>query len=90
MVRPESLEVTPPDVTRSGAVLRGRVIGLSFMGNHTRITLETAAGAIVVHRAYQSGAIDEDRSPGIGEEACVWWAPDQSTILASRSGGENG
>ena len=37
--------------------------GISFMGNHTRITVETAAGALVVHRAHQSGATDDATSP---------------------------
>ena len=89
MVRPEVLEVTGPHESRSGCLLPGRVVGTSFMGNHTRITLETAAGALVVHRAHQSGAVDDERSPGIGEEACVWWATEQSTILALTSGGAN-
>ncbi|HKZ90801.1 MAG TPA: ABC transporter ATP-binding protein [Candidatus Limnocylindrales bacterium] len=89
MVRPEVLEVTGPQEGRAGCLLPGRVVGMSFMGNHTRITLETAAGALVVHRAHQSGAFYDERSPGIGEEACVWWATEQSTILTSTSGGEN-
>ena len=89
MVRPEVLEVTGPQEGRAGCLLPGRVVGMSFMGNHTRITLETAAGALVVHRAHPSGAFYDERSPGIGEEACVWWATEQSTILTSTSGGEN-
>jgi spermidine/putrescine transport system ATP-binding protein len=88
MVRPEVLEVIDAGERREGASLTGRVVGISFMGNHTRITLETAAGALVVHRAHRSGATGEDRSPGIGEEACVWWATEQATILATNSGGE--
>jgi hypothetical protein len=59
-------------------------VGISFMGNHTRITLETAAGALVVHRAHQSGAMDDPQTPGIGEEACVWWATERSMILTSQ------
>jgi spermidine/putrescine transport system ATP-binding protein len=83
MVRPEVLEVTGSREARSGCQLPGRVVGTSFMGNHTRITLETAAGALVVRRAHHSGARDDERSFGIGEEACVWWATEQSTILAA-------
>jgi spermidine/putrescine transport system ATP-binding protein len=82
MVRPEVLEVTRTTDQRKGCSLPGRVAGVSFMGNHTRITLETAAGALVVHRAHRSGATDDDWSPGIGEEACVWWTVEQATILA--------
>ena len=45
------------------------------MGNHTRITVETAAGALVVHRASPERRADDEAVPGgIGEEACVWWA----------------
>jgi spermidine/putrescine transport system ATP-binding protein len=87
MVRPEVLEVSGPRDGRPGCLLPGRVVGISFMGNHTRITLETAAGALVVHRAHQSGALDDGRSPGIGEEACVWWATEHSTVFAATSGG---
>jgi hypothetical protein len=89
MVRPEVLEVIAPDEDRPGCRLPARVVGISFMGNHTRITLETAAGALVVHRAHQSGAMDDPRSPGVGEEACVWWATERSTILAPKPGGEH-
>jgi spermidine/putrescine transport system ATP-binding protein len=89
MVRPESLQLAPPQDDRRGCLLPGRVVGISFMGNHTRYTLETAAGALVVHRAHHSGAADDEGSPAMGEEACVWWAVEQSTILAATSGGEN-
>jgi spermidine/putrescine transport system ATP-binding protein len=89
MVRPEVLEVGGSDESRPGCQLPGRVVGISFMGNHTRITLETAAGALVVHRAHMSGATEDPRTPGLGEEACVWWATERSTILASKPGGEH-
>jgi len=89
MVRPEVLEVSGLDESRAGCQLPGRIVGISFMGNHTRITLETTAGALVVHRAHQSGAMDDPRSPGLGEEACVWWATERSTVLATKPGGEH-
>jgi spermidine/putrescine transport system ATP-binding protein len=89
MLRPEALEVTEPNASRTGCQLPGRIAGISFMGNHTRITLETAVGALVVHRAHLGGATEDPRTPGLGEEACVWWATERSTILASTPGGEH-
>jgi spermidine/putrescine transport system ATP-binding protein len=89
MLRPEALEVTAAVADLRGCRLSGRVVGIAFMGNHTRITLETAAGALVVHRAHQSGATDEPWTPGIGEEACVWWATERSTVMAPKQGGEH-
>lgn len=88
MVRPEALEVGPIDEAPDGA-LRGRISQVAFMGNHTRITLDTAAGALVVHRSH-SGGVRADVIPGRpGEEACVWWPTEMATILKSPQGEGN-
>jgi spermidine/putrescine transport system ATP-binding protein len=81
MLRPESLEIGP--VERSpGAALNARILGSSFLGNHTRVTVGTAAGALVVHRLHGGGA--EARGPAgqIDEEACVWWSPTAAIVMA--------
>jgi spermidine/putrescine transport system ATP-binding protein len=87
MIRPEALEIGTSDTpTPPGPCLRGRITGIAFMGNHTRITVEAAAGTIVVHRPHGRG--DHDAGHGeIGEEASVWWPIELGTILASDTGG---
>lgn len=89
MVRPEALDVAPVGQSEPSPSLRGRIAGLSFMGNHTRITIDTAAGALVVHRPHVRGADEIDRLGRIGEEACVWWPTELATVLISDSGGGN-
>jgi spermidine/putrescine transport system ATP-binding protein len=85
MVRPEALEVCRPDTAPAHA-LRGRITQSAFMGNHTRITIDTAAGALVVHRSH-AGAVSDDAQPGRpGEEACVWWPTDLATVLEAPEG----
>ena len=86
MVRPEWLEVRAPGAVAGAAAeasLLGRISHVAFLGNHTRITIDTAAGALAVHRAHHSGAADERFEARVGEEACVWWPVETATILAS-------
>ena len=87
MVRPESVEVALADGSRAG--LRGSVTHIAFMGNHTRITVDTAAGAIVVHRPHRSGAEELIQDGWLGMEVCLWWALDAATILEADSRGNN-
>ena len=82
MIRPEAIEVGPVEAGRAGS-LKGRVSQVAFLGNHTRITIDTAAGALVVHRPYRSGAAEEQFEARLGEEACLWWPVEIATILTS-------
>jgi len=85
MVRPEALEVGPLG-SAPEAALRGTISQVAFMGNHTRITVDTAAGALVVHRSH-SGGVRDDVQPGRpGEEACLWWPIEMATVLESPNG----
>jgi spermidine/putrescine transport system ATP-binding protein len=81
MVRPESLELgaSPDDPSRPG--LRGRITHVAFLGNHMRITVDTAAGAIVVHRPHQTGAGELTQDESLEMEVCIWWADDAAMIL---------
>ena len=88
MVRPEALSVGPP-ASAPATALRGSISQVAFMGNHTRITVDTAAGALVVHQSHTGGAGD-DVTPGRpGEEASVWWAVDTATVLEPPEGDAN-
>ena len=88
MVRPEALEVGPLG-SAPEAVLQGTISQVAFMGNHTRITVDTAAGALVVHRSHSGGVGDDVQTGRPGEEACVWWPLDMATVLESPEGDGN-
>ena len=81
MLRPESLVVGPVG-SAPGPAIKGRIRGLAFMGNHTRVTVSTAAGALVVHRLDPGGAGPGVLEGQIDEEACVWWSPTEAIVMA--------
>ncbi|CAN5543782.1 ABC transporter ATP-binding protein [soil metagenome] len=85
MLRPEAVSIGPVAAGPEHA-LRGRVAQAAFMGNHTLITVDTAAGALVVHRPHPGGVDEADLEGHPGEEVCVWWSPDMATVLESPTG----
>lgn len=91
MIRPEALEIGSIDDASKQRGLRGRISNIAFLGNHTRITVDTAAGAIVVQRPHHHGVDDVAPMGRLGTEACLWWADDVGTILeADTRGGNDG
>ncbi len=85
MVRPESLVVGPVG-SAPGEAIAARVQRMAFMGNHTRVTVSTAAGALVVHRLHESGASPGTLDGQLDEEACVWWSPQEAIVLEAQEG----
>ena len=60
--------------------IRGRIANISFLGNHTRITVATGAGDVVVVRPHgTSQPTDVER--GLGEEVCVWWLAEHAALI---------
>jgi ABC-type Fe3+/spermidine/putrescine transport system ATPase subunit len=86
MVRPESVAVDL--VSRAGdrpGGIRGRVMNVAFMGNHTRFTVQTDAGTLVAIRFHESDEkLHEEEM--VDREVAVWWDPGSSTVVAA--GGE--
>ena len=85
MVRPESVSVGTSPPSRNGplAIVGGRTTHVAFMGNHTRITVQTDAGILVALRFHESderGTIEEEM---IDREVNVWWDPRVSTVVAA-------
>jgi len=81
MVRPESVRVSaapPPD---GSAALRGRVVGVSFLGSYTRVTVETAAGPIVAAPPTSDGSRSAALDGLLDQEVCVWWLPADSVVM---------
>ena len=83
-VRPESVAVgrTPPSGSAPAAVIAGRATNVAFMGNHTRITVQTDAGVLVALRFHESDerAVEEAM---VDREVQVWWDPRESTVVAA-------
>jgi spermidine/putrescine transport system ATP-binding protein len=83
MVRPESVAVAGSVRARpsSSAVIAGRTTNVAFMGNHTRITVQTDAGTLVSIRFHESdeGGAEEEM---VDREVQVWWDPRESTVVA--------
>jgi spermidine/putrescine transport system ATP-binding protein len=83
MIRPESVAVAEsvPDRSSTTAAIAGRATNVAFMGNHTRITVQTDAGTLVSIRFHESDtrAVEEEM---VDREVHVWWDPRESTVVA--------
>ncbi|HEX8938936.1 MAG TPA: ABC transporter ATP-binding protein [Candidatus Limnocylindrales bacterium] len=85
MIRPESIDVGRE--VRAGeaeglAVLRGRVVGVSFLGAYTRVTVQTAVGPIVSTRFHAAGPASRAFEELLDQEVCVWWSPTDAVVTA--------
>jgi len=83
MIRPESVAVgqAPPPGPAPAAVIAGRATNVAFMGNHTRITVQTDAGVLVALRFHESDERTGEEEM-VDREVQVWWDPRESTIVA--------
>ena len=84
MVRPESLGVgrQAPSGPVAPAVLTGRTTHIAFMGNHTRITVQTDAGILVCLRFHGESGEQAAEEEMLDREVQVWWDPRESTVVA--------
>jgi spermidine/putrescine transport system ATP-binding protein len=83
MIRPEAVGVGRQARNGTGptVVIPGRATNVAFMGNHTRITVETDAGVLVALRFRgdsDEGAVEEEM---LDREVQVWWDPRESTVV---------
>jgi spermidine/putrescine transport system ATP-binding protein len=91
MIRPESVAVgrqAPAGGTRA-VIIPGRATNVAFMGNHTRITVQTDAGILVALRFHgdsDQGAVEEEM---LDREVHVWWDPRESTVVRAGDLGES-
>jgi len=83
MVRPESVAVGLTGLAGAKpAVIRGRTTNVAFMGNHTRITVQTDAGTLVAIRFHESDEkVHEEEM--VDRDVEVWWDPGASTVVAA-------
>jgi spermidine/putrescine transport system ATP-binding protein len=80
MIRPEFLHLR--DRAEEGVRgIPGEVVGVAFLGNHTRINVSTGAGDIVVVQPHGARSRTSDHSPALGGEVCVWWLPENGALI---------
>jgi ABC-type Fe3+/spermidine/putrescine transport system ATPase subunit len=85
MIRPESVGVgrQAPGGSTPTVVIDGRATNVAFMGNHTRITVQTDAGILVAlrfHGESDEHAVEEEM---LDQEVHVWWDPRESTVVTA-------
>ncbi len=85
MIRPESVRVgdDAPAGATPAVVIGGRATNVAFMGNHTRITVQTDAGILVAlrfHGESDEQAVEEEM---LDREVHVWWDPRESTVVTA-------
>jgi spermidine/putrescine transport system ATP-binding protein len=82
MIRPESVHVDGAHPGDDVAALPGRVVGVSFLGAYTRLTIDTAAGRIVAAPPNVEGSRSAARSDLLDEEVWVWWSPSDAVVTS--------
>ena len=82
MVRPEFLALRGRSTRRTRPQrLTGRIVNVAFLGNHTRITVATDAGDVVVVRPHGTRDPTTDTQRDLGEEVCVWWRAENAALI---------
>ena len=85
MIRPESVGVgrDAPAGPTPTAVIAGRATHVAFMGNHTRITVQTDAGILVALRFHGESDEQTAQEEMLDREVHVWWDPRESTVVTA-------
>src|SRR3954469_535877 len=81
MVRPEFMKLRSADSTDPGRGLPGTIANVAFLGNHTRVTVTTPVGEVVVVRPHGTLDPSNDGQPVLGEEVCVWWRAENAALI---------
>jgi spermidine/putrescine transport system ATP-binding protein len=94
MIRPESLGLRPVGTESADPGIVGRIANIAFMGNHTRITVATGSGDLVVMRPQGMGARSAGPIGEVAQEVCVWWSASDAALIGdsenTRGGGLGG
>jgi spermidine/putrescine transport system ATP-binding protein len=85
MIRPESVGVArhAPAGQAPVVVIPGRATHVAFMGNHTRITVQTDAGILVALRFHGESDEQAAEEEMLDREVHVWWDPRESTVVTA-------
>jgi len=80
MIRPESMRVGAEPPPGDTAALRGRVVGVSFLGAYTRLTVDTVAGRLVAAPPNAEGSRSAAHAELLDREVWVWWWPGDAVV----------
>jgi spermidine/putrescine transport system ATP-binding protein len=85
MIRPESVGVSrhAPAGQAPAVVIAGLATHVAFMGNHTRITVQTDAGILVALRFHGESDEQAAEEEMLDREVHVWWDPRESTVVTA-------
>ena len=64
-------------------MIGGRATNVAFMGNHTRITVQTDAGILVAIRFHGESDEQSVEEEMLDREVHVWWDPRESTVVTA-------
>ena len=81
MVRPEFLNLRSVDAPGPVSCLLGKVVNIAFLGNHTRITVTSTAGDVVVVKPHGTRDPTTKAQHELGEEVCVWWLTENAALI---------
>jgi spermidine/putrescine transport system ATP-binding protein len=81
MVRPEFLKLRSMDSASPVRGLPGKVVNVAFLGNHTRITVTSTAGDVVVVLPHGTRDPTTNAQHELGEEVCVWWLTENAALI---------
>jgi spermidine/putrescine transport system ATP-binding protein len=81
MVRPEFLNLRSMDAAGPVSGIPGKVVNVAFLGNHTRITVTTTAGDVVVVMPHGTRDPTTNAQHELGEEVCVWWRTENAALI---------
>ena len=81
MIRPEFLSLRSADAPELPPGIAGRISNIAFLGNHTRITVASTAGELVMVSPHGSQAFSTDVERTLGEEVGVWWLPENAASI---------
>jgi spermidine/putrescine transport system ATP-binding protein len=81
MVRPESMRVEAQRPSGDVAAISGRVVGVSFLGAYTRLTVDTTAGRLVAAPPNVEGLRSAAHADLLDREVWVWWWPGDAVVV---------
>ena len=81
MVRPEFMQLRAVDDSDPVRGVPGRIANVAFLGNHTRITVTTTAGDVVLVKPHGTRDPTTAAQRELGEEVCVWWLPANAALI---------
>jgi spermidine/putrescine transport system ATP-binding protein len=81
MVRPEFLNLRSMEASGPVSGIPGKVVNVAFLGNHTRVTVTTTAGDVVVVMPHGTRDPTTNAQHELGEEVCVWWRTENAALI---------